>query len=353
MPLPNFIERGNDFVLIRTIVVHMNEPVTASTSSDPGVLDEFQTELIDFWSRVPNKCFFFCLLSVWVALFQFLGNSTFGYVDTPSLFGWMLNSYLAREPDGSLSDDSLGMFVPFIVLWLLWGRRGKLTATAPGFWWPGLFLLAMAVGLHLLGYLVQQPRVSMIALFAGGYSLMGLSWGWRWLRKSIFPLFLLAFCVPLGPLLLPITFPLRLAAAGIVEFIARAILALDVVRIGTMLSNPVNHYQYEVAAACSGIRSLIGLGLVATIVAFLNYRMLRWRLVLIALAVPLAVAGNVVRLLTIVLAAEFGGQEAGDFVHSGGPGGLLSLLPYLPAMFGLAFVVRQFQEPHRPEGKAV
>jgi exosortase len=126
-----------------------------------------------------------------------------------------------------------------------------------------------------------------------------------------------------------------------------------VVRIGTMLSNPVNHYQYEVAAACSGIRSLIGLGLVATIVAFLNYRMLRWRLVLIALAVPLAVAGNVVRLLTIVLAAEFGGQEAGDFVHSGGPGGLLSLLPYLPAMFGLAFVVRQFQEPHRPEGKAV
>jgi len=322
----------------------MNEPATAAPST-VGVLDEFQTELIAVGRRVPNKVFFLVLLAAWAALFHFLGNSTFGYVDTPSLFRWMLNSFLAREPDGSLGDDSLGLFVPLVVLGLFWVKRQELTATPLRLWWPGLALLAAAAVVHLLGYLVQQPRLSIVALLGGIYALTGLAWGGAWLRKSFFPFFLLVFCVPLGPLLLPITFPLRLAATWIVENIARVILALDVVRNGTMLSNPVNHYQYDVVAACSGIRSLIGLGMVATIVAFLNYRTWWRRIVIIALAAPLAVVGNVVRLLTIVLAAEFGGQDAGNYVHAGGPGGVLSLLPYVPAMFGLALAVRYFHEP--------
>jgi hypothetical protein len=40
-------------------------------------------------------------------------------------------------------------------------------------------------------------------------------------------------------------------------------------------------------------------------------------------------------MLTIVIAAEIGGQKAGEYVHEGGPGGVFSLLPYVPVFAGL------------------
>jgi hypothetical protein len=50
---------------------------------------------------------------------------------------------------------------------------------------------------------------------------------------------------------------------------------------------------------------------------------------MVASAFPLAVLGNLLRMLTIIIAAEMGGQEWGSYVHEGGPGGVFSLLPYL------------------------
>src|SRR5437667_4151167 len=38
----------------------------------------------------PSKELFLMLLAAWIALFHFYGNSTLGYVNTPSLFGWWL-----------------------------------------------------------------------------------------------------------------------------------------------------------------------------------------------------------------------------------------------------------------------
>jgi exosortase/archaeosortase family protein len=59
-----------------------------------------------------------------------------------------------------------------------------------------------------------------------------------------------------------------------------------------------------------------------------------------ATALPFAVLGNMVRLLCIIVAAEMGGQKWGDYVHEGGPGGIISLLPYLPGIVGLILVGR-------------
>jgi exosortase/archaeosortase family protein len=71
--------------------------------------------------------------------------------------------------------------------------------------------------------------------------------------------------------------------------------------------------------------------------------------VLMASAVPLAVLGNVVRMLTIIVAAELWGQEAGAYVHEGGPFGIISLLPYAAAFAGLlllGYMLRE--EPLKP-----
>ena len=39
--------------------------------------------------RLPDKPLFLALLGTWLLFFQFLGNSTLGYVDTHSLYAWM------------------------------------------------------------------------------------------------------------------------------------------------------------------------------------------------------------------------------------------------------------------------
>ena len=148
----------------------------------------FWQDAVDCWRRLPNKVFFFGLLAAWLALFQFLGNSILGYVHTPSLFLWMHSAYVAAP--GSASDDAHGNFIPFLVV-------GSVLVEAEGI--AGVRLQHVVAGiadsgggqwcLHMLGYVVQQPALSIVALFTGIYGLMGLAWGPDWLRRCAIPLF--------------------------------------------------------------------------------------------------------------------------------------------------------------------
>jgi exosortase/archaeosortase family protein len=126
----------------------------------------------------------------------------------------------------------------------------------------------------------------------------------------------------------------------LVGLVSRYILAIDINVQGNLLIDPTGRYQYEIAAACSGIRSLIATLALAVVLAFVYQRKPWQRLVLIASTFPLAVLGNLVRMLTIVIAAEIGGQEWGSYVHDGGPLGIFSLLPYVPAFIGLLWLER-------------
>ena len=320
-------------------------------ATEVGILDQFQNEFLVFWHRLPNKGFFFALLAGWLALFQFFGNPTLGYVDTPSLFRWMLNSYTARDLEGNLSDDSLGLWVPALVLGLFWWKHKEVLSQPLKLWWPGLLLASFGMFLHFVGYFIQQPRLSIVALLVGIYGLMGMAWGREWLRRIFFPFFLLLFLIPFTTLIEPVTFPLRLLVSKIVEVICHNALMIDVVRDGTILKDPANQYHYEVAAACSGIRSFVAIGLMAVVGAFVYFKQWWRRGALLALIIPLAVAGNVLRLLTIIIAADFGGQSAGNYVHEGGPLGLISLLPYVPAVFGLIYAGKWLAESESSESK--
>ena len=69
------------------------------------------------------------------------------------------------------------------------------------------------------------------------------------------------------------------------------------------------------AAECSGIRSFIALLAITTILAGLTMDALWKKAVIVALSIPLALVCNVMRLTTIILAANaFKSQEAGDYV---------------------------------------
>ncbi len=314
---------------------------TASPSTDDGILEEFRIEFTNCWEKLPNKAFFFVLLGLWLALFQFYGNSTLGFIHSPSLLYWM---YLVYQPS-EMFDDAHGFLIPFVVLGILWWKRKELLALPLRTWWPALLVFGFGLFLHLLGYRVQQPRISIVGLFTGIYGLTGLAWGPQWLRRTFFPFILFAFCIPLGTFSQPITFPLRLMVCQIVEAISHNILAIDILRDGTTLRDPTGQYNYDVAAACSGIRSLIATLALAIIYGMISFKTSWRRAVLFASAIPLAVAGNVVRMLTIVVAAAIGGQSWGNAIHDGGPFGIWSLLPYVPPFLGLIWLGHWLREP--------
>ena len=319
----------------------MNETQTKAPPPD------WRQDTLECWQRLPNKTFFFALLAAWTLLFQFWGNSILGYVHTPSIFGWLDNIYSAG---GEENDTSYGYIIPFLVIGIFWWKRKELLALSLNFWWPGLWLLVGALLLHILGYAVQQPLLSVFALFAGIYALMGLAWGWEWLRHSAYPFFLFIFSAPVAGYLNFILFPLRLLVVWLVEIVAH-IIGIDVIRHGTQLLDPSGNYGYDVVAACGGIRSLIAIFLLATVVAFGTLRGPGGRIFLMFLAVPFSVLGNMLRLLAIIIAAEMGGQKWGDYVHEGGPLGIISLLPYVPGIVGLLWVSRVLEKRER-KGKS-
>jgi exosortase len=303
-----------------------------SAKNNPAAAGDFKTEFLHCWEQVPNKGMFFGLLAAWLALFQFLGNGTFGYIDTASLMYWMVNAFKG--------DDEQGLLIPFVVLALFWWKRKKFLAAPNRIWAPALALLAGALVLHMLGYLIQQPRVSIVALFTGIYALIGLIWGPAWMRAGFFPFFLFAFCIPISSVGEPVTFPLRILASKLVWLLSHG-LGIDVIRDGNQLYNSGRTYRYEVAAACSGLRSLMAIFAIATIYAFLSFEKNWKRVVMMASAFPLAVIGNVTRLLSIIIAAEVSGQSGGDFVHENF---FFSLLPYIPAIIGVALLGRWLRD---------
>jgi exosortase len=306
----------------------MNEDQTRALPLD------WRADMVECWQRLPNKSFFFALLAAWLLLFQFWGNSILGYLHTSSLFMWLYDTYTVG---GEKNDSSQGILIPFLVVGIFWWKRKELLALPLKLWMPGLLMLAAALVLHILGYVIQQPVFSVIALFAGIYALTGLAWGREWLRHSVYPFFLFVFSIPLAAHLNFILFPLRLFVCWLVEMVAH-IVGIDIIRLGTQLMNPSGTYAYDVAAACGGMRSLVAVFLLATVYGFATFPSPGKRIFLMALAVPFAMLGNMLRLLAIIVAAEIGGQSWGNYVHEGGPFSIISLLPYLPGIVGLIWV---------------
>jgi len=299
----------------------------------------FVAELRAFGNQLPHKGLFLVLFVAWLALFQFLGNSVLGYFHTPSLFSWLSGVYKSSP------DDSFGQFIPLVVLALLWWKREQLQSVPKSHWWPALALFVLTLLLHMLGYALQQTRISLVAFFLGLYALTGLLWGWRWLRTTLFPYFLFTFMMPLNTFAEVITFPLRLLAAKITVFVSEFILGMGVRGDGTRIIDLVDGHQFDVAAECSGIRSLSTILALASVVAFMSFQRPWKRTLVIAAAFPVAVISNVFRLLTIIVAKKNFGTSAALSVHESF---LFSIWPYVPAVVCLFLLVRWLSDDLAP-----
>ncbi len=253
-------------------------------------------------------------------LFQFFGNANHGYIDTTSLFWWWGSQWM-----DALAETQHGWLILAISAFLLgrnvlsWKREegssgagnpatglGLLTTSA-------ILALVAGLALHALGFAVQQTRISIIAFLIFTWGVLALGGGRRWGNAAAFPLGFMVFAIPLN-VLDTLGFWLRMGVIDASAGLAQAA-GIGVLRNGTQLLAPDGRYQYDVAAACSGVRSLMALAALSLLVGYLTFRPAWLRGVMFLCCFPFVYLGNVVRISLIIFAAQAGGQDWGTRVH--------------------------------------
>ncbi len=188
----------------------------------------------------------------------------------------------------------------------------------------GLVALLVAYALFWAGYRVDNVYIGYISLHAMVGALILFLGGWRWLWALIFPLLFLAFLWPLYFMEEQITFPLRMVMSRMSEVVL-TLVGIDVVRVGTGLvsaADPASglaqgeRFSVDVADPCSGIRSLFALMMISALYGHFTLKDWWQRWLLFFASIPLAILGNLVRILiltlgTILFGAEFAiGRDA-------------------------------------------
>ncbi|MEZ4216814.1 MAG: exosortase/archaeosortase family protein [Myxococcota bacterium] len=203
-----------------------------------------------------------------------------------------------------------GFLVPFVSLWAAAGIAGARRSLALRPDARGLAPLALAVVAYAAGLGAGWPALVGLALVAAVASLVWLRCGAAWVRALAFPLGFLAFAIPLPDAwVAPVIVRLQLLVSHVGVEIARA-LGLAVYRDGNVIELPGGDALF-VAEACSGITSVVTLIPIAVVLAYFTDRSPRRRVALVASVVPLALLGNLVRVVgTIVAATRVGSRAA-------------------------------------------
>ena len=209
------------------------------------------------------------------------------------------------------------VYVPFIVGYLIWRKRKELAALPlEGEWW-GLGLIAVGGLAYWVGYRVDTSYPGYAAAHLISAGLIILFGGRTWMRSLAFPWLFLVFSWPLIPLEDRISLPLRMLMAK-TSGIAINALGIDVVREGTQLFSAPDiaaglkqgdRFMLEVDAPCAGMRSLFALIMISVVYAYIALRKTSHRLALIAAAFPLALVGNVVRMILLAIGCVMWGMD--------------------------------------------
>ena len=200
---------------------------------------------------------------------------------------------------------------------ILYAQRKQLALLrAQGTYW-GLALLMLAFGIYWAGYRVENYYVGFLSLHLMVGGLILWLGGWSWLRALAFAYAFLVFVWPLYFLENSITFPLRMvmanASAGLLN-----LLGVPAVVNGTgIVSAPEplvglragERFRVDVADPCSGIRSLFALMMIAALYAHFMLKTWWQKAILFLASIPLAMLGNLVRILMLTFGIMTLGPE--------------------------------------------
>lgn len=221
-----------------------------------------------------------------------------------SVFEWLKAAW---NPTG---DYEHGLLFPFVILGLIIYRFKDLREAAANDRGSFLGLIAVFAGaaFYAIAYRTFQPRIA-----AGGlpFLLWGAChflWGWRVAKILIFPLFFFWLAVPL-PSFQQATTHLQLLATSLAHH-GSSLFGVETKVMGTTILPVHGDWKpLEIATGCSGIRSLMALLMISAAWAYVAKIRLWQKALLFLSALPLAIIGNSLRVISIFVIAENGNAK--------------------------------------------
>jgi exosortase B len=223
---------------------------------------------------------------------------------------------MARGP-WSLESSVHGPIVVATGLWLILRRADDIRALmSPGSAAVTIAGLAIAVPAYVFGRAFDFISIEVSALLLAFLCVAHAYFGMKVVRMMWFPIFYLAFIIPIpGWILDTVTQPLKTFVSTVVTS-GLAELGYPIARVGVTLY--VAGYQLLVEDACAGLNSLVSLSAIGLFYIYM-LRGSNWRysMFMLLLVVPIAIAANCVRVAALVLITyHFGDAMAQGYLHN-------------------------------------
>jgi exosortase len=226
----------------------------------------------------------------------------FGFQNAFSALGWLYGNWQAE------ADLEHGKFVPFLALGLIAYRIREIRqVVTEGSWW-GIAAVVFGCLCFVAAYRTIQPRIAIVGF---PFILCGMAYalyGWRVTKMVAFPLFLIWGVVPL-PSFQQATVHLQLLATQMAHH-GSSLFGVETYIKGTVVLPIEGDWKpLSIAHGCSGIRSLMALFMITAIWAYIAKIALWKKTVLFLSAIPLAIIGNSLRIISIFVIAEHGNAD--------------------------------------------
>ncbi|WP_372808989.1 exosortase/archaeosortase family protein [Pontiella sp.] len=259
-------------------------------------------------NELMNIGFVSVIIGLLFVLFHLMGN-TVDNLGSRSAFKWMVSRWGDKVSFGA--DYSHGYLIPFVSLAVIWYKREEFFAAKKQVCQFGLVVIVMALMMHWMGAKMQQTRISLMSLILLIWGIPYYFFGWKVAKLLIFPCAYLIFCVPLN-FLDALSGPLQRLATTMAHSML-VDMGIDCERVGTQLMSP--YFQLNVEAPCSGLRSLLAMTALTAVYAYFTQRTFVKKWVLFLFSIPIAVAGNIGRIISIALVSITAGQQFGTGLH--------------------------------------
>lgn len=242
---------------------------------------------------------------------------------------------------------SHGLLIPPLAIYVAWLNRDDVLAAPAVSDSRGLVLAAAGCGIHLLGRLGAEfflTRVSLVLILAG---IILTYWGMARLWKLSFSLILLATMVPIPQIVYnKLAAPLQLFASSMASNTLE-LMGVAIFRDGNVMH--LSGISLGVAEACSGLRSISSLSVLALVIGYFVCSSVGVRGLLFFMSFPVAIAVNVMRIVITALFAQENPALAEGFFHSFS--GWVVFLVGFAFIYGIAVVFARLERSRaEPDG---
>lgn len=222
------------------------------------------------------------------------------------------------EPESLYSH---GPLVPLMAAYIVYDHWPRLRSIpVRGVTW-GIVPILLVVYATWFASRSQQPNTNAALLLLSIPAAVLFVGGWRWLVATIGPILYLVFCLPFWDSPVDrVTQPLQMLSTDMSVRILN-LSGLHPMRVDTTIY--LDHYQFTVAAACSGAKLTLSLLAFACFFMLLNRG--RWysSVALLLLLVPISLLINGLRIALVGIFGNAFGAEAGSMFHDYGAYGVL------------------------------